>query len=54
MSIIATRYRTLGISLALRSRDDIRIQSNPIAMRQSSRDTSNHFQRDPQQPEKSQ
>jgi len=44
----------IGISLAIRSATDTRIQSHPIAMRQSSSDTSNHFQRDSQQPEKSQ
>lgn len=51
---LVSEHRAIGISLAVRSGDDIRIQSNPIAMRQSSRDTSNHFQRDSQQPEKSQ
>lgn len=46
--------RVIGISLKRRSATDTRIQSHPIAMWQSSSDTSNHFQRDSQQPEKSQ
>ena len=51
---LAACDRSIGISLVICSATDTRIQSHPIAMWQSSSDTSNHFQRDSQQPEKSQ
>ena len=51
---LITNHLAIGISLGACSGDDIRIQSNPIATRQLSRDTSNHFQRNSQQPENSQ
>ncbi len=42
----------IGISLAPISSADSFIQRHPIAMTQASRDTSNHFEHDYQQPEK--
>ena len=51
---VITNFPAIGISLDTCSRDDMRIQSSPIATRQSSRDTSNHFQRNSQQPENNQ
>ncbi len=51
MRVINLDQPAIGISLGLRSGADSRIQSNPIAMYLLSRDTSNHFQRDSQQPE---
>lgn len=52
--ILITKHLAIGISLDACSGDDMRIQSTPIATRQLSRDTSNHFQRNSQQPENSQ
>ena len=42
----------IGISLAPISSADSFIQRHPIAMTEASRDTSNHFEHDCQQPEK--